>query len=157
MCHFKNLHRNHKVREIKEGEFKKESIKKNVEYKGLNDVIKNCNNLKEKLLNEMKNVDESYKKRNDEITNSFQMKHENLIKKENDLKENLKNEVTKIKEKLEYWFSESNNVIQKIERLKKLIELFEKEEKEQNIFQYLTYLSLFNKKKNEVKEMEKFL
>ena len=147
MCHFQNLHNKHKVLEIKENEFKKENIKINVEYKGLNDIIKNCNNLKEKLLNEMNNIDESYKKRNDEITSSFQIKHENLNKKENELKENLKNEVTKIKEKLEYWFSESNNVIQKIERLKKLIEVFEKEEQGQNIFQYLTYLSIFNKKK----------
>ena len=79
----------------------------------------------------------------DDLTKSFLKKHEQLIKEENDLKEKLQNKVTNIKEKLEYYLSESNNSIKINEKINQGIKKFEKEEK--NIDKLLSYSSKINK------------
>ena len=76
-------------------------------------------NLKQKIEKEILTIDELYEKINKEVTDSFLKKHEKLYKEENDLKENLKTEVTKVKEKLENFLSESNNIIKNNEKINK--------------------------------------
>ena len=102
-------------------------------------------NLKQKIEKEILTIDELYEKINKEVTDSFLKKHEKLYKEENDLKENLKTEVTKVKEKLENFLSESNNIIKNNEKINKGIKNLEKEEK--NITKILSYVSKMNKNK----------
>ena len=78
-------------------------------------------------------------------------KHEKLIMEENDLKENLKTEVTKVKEKLEKFLSESNNIIKLNEKINKGIKNLEKEEK--NIIKTLSYISKMNKNKKQMNNL----
>ena len=110
------------------------------------------NNLKEKILKEIAEINKQYETINNQITDCFKLKYENLQNKENDLKDLLKNETTKMKEKLEEYFSETNNVIKEGERLNKLIKKFEKE-KEKNPIKNLTYISYINSKKTEMEQL----
>jgi len=72
-----------------------------------------------------------------------------LLEKENNLRENLQNEVTKVKEKLEKFLSQSDNVIKTSEKINKGIKILEKEEK--NMIKTLTYVSKINKLNKEMK------
>ena len=72
------------------------------------------------------------------MTKSYLKKHELLLKEENELKEKLQNEVTKVKEQLEKYLSESNNIIRANERLNKGIKKMENEEK--NMIKTLSYV-----------------
>ena len=60
------------------------------------------------------------------------------------MKEKLQNEVTKVKEKLENFLSESNNLIKNNERINKGIKSMEKKE-DKNIIKNLSYVSKINK------------
>ena len=57
--------------------------------------------MKEKIEQEITNINNVYDKVENDISKSFESKHAKLHEEENDLIENLQNEVTKIKEKLE--------------------------------------------------------
>ena len=81
----------------------------------------------------------------DEVSKSFQKKHEQLLKEENDMKEKLQIEVTKIKEQLEKYLSQSNNEIKINERINQGIKKFENNEN--NMFKILSYVSKMNKSK----------
>ena len=122
----------------------------------LDSSIKEFNNNKQKAIifkenieKEINLIDDSYQKIYNEITKSFQAKHELLIKEENDLIEKLQNEVTKVKEKLELVLSKSNNIVKSNERVDKGIKIIEKN-KDNNITQILSYISKINKNKKEI-------
>ena len=61
----------------------------------------------------------------------------------------MKNEVTKVKEKLENYLSNSNELIRKNEKISKGINIFQKDE-EKNILKTLSYISNINKNKKEI-------
>ena len=84
------------------------------------------------------------------MTKIFQNKHETLLKEENKLKENLQNEVTKTKEKLEKYWSITNNEIKNGDRILKGLK---KIQKEYNIFRHLSYISKMNKTQKEFKNL----
>ena len=86
------------------------------------------------------------------MTISFKEKHEKLIIEENNLKEKLQNEVTKVKEKLEFFLSETNDIIKCNERINKGIKFFEKEI-ENNFIKNLSYVSKINKIQNKNKNL----
>ena len=132
---------------------KKENINLGTEEKKINDIIQKINLLRDNILKEMNLIDKSYEDINNKITESFKLKYENLLNKENELKETLKNNVTKIKEKLENYFSESNNIIKSSDRLNKIIKLYENEKQDDNSLKMLSYISYVNKC---IKEIEKF-
>ena len=96
----------------------------------------------------MKKIDNLYDKVNNEVTKSFELKHEKLTNEENNMKEKLQNEVTKVKEKLELFLSESNRIIQMFEKINKGIRIFENEEK--NMIKTLSYVSKINKSQKEM-------
>ena len=98
---------------------------------------------------ELEKIDKLYEKIDEEITKSFQQKHDKLISDENNLKEKLKNEVTKVKEKLENFFTECNSLIKLNEKINKGIKSLEKDE-EKNMIKILSYLSKINKNKKEM-------
>ena len=56
------------------------------------------------------------------------MKIQIIIKEENNLKEKLKTEVTKVKEKLENYLSQINNISKICEKIKKGMKIMENEE-----------------------------
>ena len=96
-CFFEKLHEGHKVLSINdEEELKKENIKIDESSKHFDDKIQKLNNLKNKIENEMIEIDKRYEKVDNEVTKSYEIKLEKLKKEEEDLKEKLKTEVTKI-------------------------------------------------------------
>ena len=122
---------------------KNENITLDSSIKEFNNNKQKAINFKENIEKEINLIDDSYQKIYNEITKSFQSKHELLIKEENDLIEKLQNEVTKVKEKLELVLSESNDIIKSNERVDKGIKIIEKN-KDNNITQILSYISKIN-------------
>ena len=74
-----------------------------------------------------------------------------MIREEKELKDKLQNETTIIKEKLQIYYSDSNNIIKNISKINKGIRVLEKEEK--NIIKTLNYISKINKTKKEIKNL----
>ena len=78
-----NLHKGHKVIPIEDEEsLKKENININDYIKEFDESAKNCINIKIKIENEIKKLNESYEKINKETTNYFELKHKKLINEE---------------------------------------------------------------------------
>ena len=110
--------------------------------------------LKDKIEQEISQIDNLYTKISKEISNSFLIKHEKLTKEENELKEKLDNEVTKVKSQLEKFLSSSNNNLKISERIYKGIKILNKEAKEQkNIIKNLSYISKINKTEKAMKQL----
>ena len=105
-CYYLNLHKGHKVIPISEEEaIKKENININRSTKEFEENKQKVENLKNKIENEIKEIDKLYEKVEKEIIEYFKRKHEELIKKEKDIKDNLQIKVAKTKEKLEEYLS----------------------------------------------------
>ena len=100
-------------------------------------------NLKETIEQEINKINNLYDTVFNDVSKSFELKHEQLYKLENDLKEKLQNEVTKAKEKLENFLSECNNLIKMCERINKITKKEEIHENN-NILRTLTYISNTN-------------
>ena len=115
--------------------------------------------VKKKIENEIKNINESYDKMDKETTKSFELKHEKLIKEEKEIKDKLVNEFTKIKEKLEEHLSLTNSLIRNYEKINKGIQKFDKEEQDNNInlLKKLTYISKLNKNQKEMSKISQIL
>ena len=149
MCYFMNLHKNHKLLKINdEEELKKEKISIEDSSKNLDDNKNKLEELKNKIENEMIKIDKLYNKVDNEVTKSYEIKHEKLIKEEEGLKDKLKNEVTKIKENLELNISKISELLRNCERIIKGIKLFEEEDN--NMIKKLNYVSNINKNKKEI-------
>ena len=85
-------------------------------------------------------IDKRYENIDNKVKNSYKIKIEKLIKEENNLKEKLKTEVTKVKEKLENYLSQINNISKICEKIKKGMKIMENEE-EKNMIKTLSYVS----------------
>ncbi len=121
--------------------------------KEFNEIVKSIIEIKEKIENEINKINNLYEKTMDEVSKSFQKKHEQLLKEENDMKEKLQIEVTKIKEQLEKYLSQSNNEIKINERINQGIKKFENNEN--NMFKILSYVSKINKSKKIMDKISK--
>ena len=151
-CYFLNHHKNHKLIAIDDEEsLKNENISIEDCIEEFNEYFEKLNNLKDKTENEMSNLDKLYDKADKDLKDSFEEKHLNLTKQENEIRERLQNEVTKIKEKLELYLSNNNNLIRSCEKIYKGIKALEKEEKQ--MIRILSYVSKINKNKKEMKEL----
>ena len=106
------------------------------------------NQLKESIETEIDKINNLYEKIFSEITESFKLKHENLIKQENEMKEELQNKVTQAKEKLENFLSESYDVIRDCETINKGFKFWEKEKEKnimkKNMIKTLSYIAKIN-------------
>ena len=124
MCHFLNIHNNHKIIRIEDEEaLKKEKMSIEDCTKDFDENKNRIEELKKKIENEVIEIDKLYDKVNKEVIESYKIKHEKLIKEENELKDKLKNEVRKIKENLEINLIKINEIIRKCERIKKGIKI----------------------------------
>ena len=151
-CPYKNLHLNHKLLEISDlDSLEKENITIESSIREFNEITKKVIDLKNKIENEINEVNTLYEKTLNDLKNSYILKHEKLIKEENLFIEELQNKVTKVKEQLENFLSLSNNNIKFSEKIEKGIKKLEKEEK--NIIKNLSYVSKINKTKKEMKKL----
>ena len=90
----------------------------------------------------------------DEITASFEQQHNNLKEKEKNIKSELDLKVTKIKEELENFLMESNDILISCERIEKAIKYYEKK-KINNEIKTLYYISEINKNNEITKDFIK--
>jgi len=141
----------HKVIPINdEKALKKENLSINDYMKDYDLYAQNVEKVKNKIENEIKEINISYEKVDKEVTKFFELKHEKLIKEENDMKDKLQNEVTKIKSQLNDYLTLVNEVIRNYEKINKGIKALNKEKENENInfIQNLTYISKINKNQN---------
>ena len=131
---------------------KKENITIETSSKDFNDNLQKVKTLKEKIEKEIIEIDKIYDDINKKLRKLFELKIERLIKEENDLRDNLQNEVTKVKEKLEIFLSQLNNVIKTNEKINKGIQKLRKDD-DKSIIKSLTYVSKINKNKNEIQKI----
>ena len=115
------------------------------------------NNLKEKVEQEIVNINNSYDTVFNNVSKSFELKHEKLYQEEKDLIETLQNEVTKIKEKLEITLSECNDLIRFIEKLDRGIKKLENSNNEENKIKKMSYISEMNKNKKKMNILNNIL
>ena len=129
-----NKHNGHKVIPIEDEEtLKKENISINDYVKEFDINAQNVINIKNKIENEINNINISYDKVDKETSKSFELKHEILIKQEKEIKDKLQIEVTKIKSKLEEYLSLVNILIKNYEKINKGIKTLNKDEENKNI------------------------
>ena len=122
------MHKNHKLIPINDEEsLKKENIKIEDSIDEFNEYFEKICKLKDRTENEMIKLDGVYIKADKDLANSFEEKHLILTKQENDMREKLQNQVTKIKEKLELYLTNLNELIRNCEKINKGIKIMEKE------------------------------
>ena len=155
-----NKHNGHKVIPIEDEEtLKKENISINDYVKEFDINAQNVINIKNKIENEINNINISYDKVDKETSKSFELKHEILIKQEKEIKDKLQIEVTKIKSKLEEYLSLVNILIKNYEKINKGIKTLNKDDENKNIklIKNLTYISKLNKNQKEMNNITKML
>ena len=156
MCYYMKLHKEHKLLRInEEEELKKENISLNNSRKEIEENKNKLEELKNKIENEKIKLDNLYDKINNQVTKSYEIKHENLLKEENELKDKLKNEVTKIKEQLELNISKINEILRNSERIIKGLKSFKEEENQ--MIKKLNYISTINKNQKETNKIFQLL
>ena len=146
------MHKNHKLVQIEDEEsLKKENITIEDSFKDLDANIQKLTKIKDNIENEITEINKAYEKVDKETTASYENKREKLLIEENDLKEKLKTEVTKIKEQLEINSSLVDSLLKKCEKIIKGIKTIEKEEK--SMIKTLSYVSIINKNKKEMRNL----
>ena len=99
------MHKNHKIIEVSDGEsLKKENITIENSHKNFDNLLQKIILLKEKIEEEIVKINNLFEKVNDDLTKSYQIKHEQLNKEEKEIREKLQNEVTKTKENWKYFY-----------------------------------------------------
>ena len=126
---------------------KKENISLENSINEFNDYVQKINELKNKIENEITQINNLYDKVFSETKKFFELKHEKLIKEEKDLQDKLQIEVTKVKEHLENNLSKCIKLIKNNEKINKGIKCLDKEEK--NMLKTLSYISKISKNKKE--------
>ena len=107
-------------------------------------IFNKAKNIKQRIELEIKKINNSYIILMDEITASFEQQHNKLNEKEKNIKFELDLKVTKIKEELENFLKESNDILISCERIEKAIKYYEKK-KINNEIKILYYISEINK------------
>ena len=155
-----NLHKGHKVIQINDEEaLKKENISVNDFIKDFDTSAQNVTNIKNKIENEINEINAAYEKVDKQSSEYFELKHKELKEQEKEMKDKLQTEVTKIKSKLEEYRSLTDNLIKTYERINKGIKTLNKEEENQNIklLRNLTYVSKINKNQKEMNKITQIL
>ena len=158
ICYFRSLHQGHKLIEISDdNSLKEEDIQSEINTKEYDEIMQKINT--QKLIEkEITKIDSLYDKINKEVTNSYKIKIEKLLKEEDDLKEKLKNEVTKVKEKLEFFLTETDKIIKTGEKINKGIKGIELDKENIGSFiKKLNYISKINKNQKKIKMIFKEL
>ena len=145
------MHNGHTVLKITDGEnLEKENISIETYAKNLDNITKKITNLNDMIINEIEKINNLYDKINEEVSNSYKIKHENLLKEENDLKDKLKNEVTKVKEKLEIFLQKLDKKIKLSKKINKSLKNLKIKE---NMIKLLSYIQKINETENSMNSL----
>ena len=117
-------------------------------------IFKKAKITKQRIEEEIEEINIAHKKIINEITSSFEEKHIKLNRKEKQLKLELDEKVKKIKEELNKFLIESKNIILFCERSSKAIENYEKKNYVEDI-ETLYYISEININNEKTKEFFK--
>ena len=117
-------------------------------------IFKKAKITKQRIEEEIEEINIAHKKLINEITTSFEEKHIQLNRKEKQLKLELDEKVKKIKEELNKFLIESKNIILFCERSSKAIENYEKKNYVEDI-ETLYYISEININNEKTKEFFK--
>lgn len=153
MCFFTYEHDiDHCVIDINNKEFLEEN---NITYKEsiseFDKVFDKAKDIKKKIEEEIEKINNLHSKVMDEITKSFEEQRIKLNEKENEIKYQLDIKVTKMKEELEKFLTEANDILISCERTEKATKYFEKKNNDNDI-RYLYYISEINKNNEKAKE-----
>ena len=110
-------------------------------------TLKKIKDIKLRIEEEIKKINNSYKKIEDEITSAFKKKHEELNEKEKKLKLNLESKVKEIKDQLNQNLFSSNLISCSYETNQEKLENYENN----NIIKTLYYISEIDKINEKVK------
>ena len=154
MCFFTYEHDiAHCVIDINNKEFLEEN---NITYKDsiseFDKVFDKAKDIKKKIEEEIEKINNLHSKIMDEITKSFEVQRIKLNEKENEIKYELDIKVTKVKEELEKFLIESNDILISCERTEKATKYFKKKNNGNDI-RYLYYISEINKNNEKAKEL----
>ena len=111
--------------------------------------------VKERIESEIEKINNSRDILLVEITNSFEEQRIKLNEKEKALKSELDLNVTKLKDKLEKFYTESNNILSSCEKMIKAIQNYEKNNDNNSTIKTLCYISKVNQVNVEIKELLK--
>ena len=107
-------------------------------------IFNKAKNIKQRIEEEIEKINKAHTILMDKINASFEQQHISLNEKEKNIKHELDLKVTKIKEELENFLSESNDILISCERIDKAIKFYEKN-KINNEIKTLYYISEINK------------
>ena len=154
MCFFTYEHdEDHCIIDINNKEFLEEN---NITYKEsiseFDKVFDKAKDIKKKIEEEIEKINNLHSKVMDEITKSFEEQRIKLNETENEIKYQLDIKVTKMKEELEKFLTEANDILISCERTEKATKYFEKKNNDNDI-RYLFYISEINKNNEKAKEL----
>jgi hypothetical protein len=154
LCFFKNLHdKNHLIIDIDDKESLEDSgISYEKTISEFDKIFKKTKNIKDRIEEEIEEINNLHKKLMDQISTSFKEQHTQLIHKENELKLELDIKVTKVKNQLENFLVESHDILKSCERVEKANKYYEKK-KDNNEIKTLFYISKINELNEKAKEL----
>ena len=146
MCFFHYKHEdNHKVIDINEIKSLEDN---NISYKNtvseFDKIFKKMNNIKKNIEIEIEKISNSRDILLGEITSSFEEQRKKLNEKEKSIKIELDKKVTEIKENLENYYLNTNDILTSSERIFKAIQNYDKKDNNNQI-KTLCYISTINK------------
>ena len=113
--------------------------------------FKRAKNIKNRIEEELGEINNSYKKIVNEMTGFFEEERIKLYRKETQLKSELEEKMKQNKELLEQYLVESNNIISFCDKTNKAIEYYQKKINTEEI-EKLYYISKINETNDKVKE-----
>ena len=146
MCFFHYKHEdNHKIIDINEIKSLEDN---NISYKNtvseFDKIFKKMNNIKKNIEIEIEKISNSRDILLGEITSSFEEQRKKLNEKEKSIKIELDKKVTEIKENLENYYLNTNDILTSCERIFKAIQNYDKKDNNNQI-KTLCYISTINK------------
>ena len=146
MCFFHYKHEdNHKIIDINEIKSLEDN---NISYKNIfskfDKIFKKMNNIKKNIEIEIEKISNSRDILLGEITSSFEEQRKKLNEKEKSIKIELDKKVTEIKENLENYYLNTNDILTSCERIFKAIQNYDKKDNNNQI-KKLCYISTINK------------
>ena len=127
-CFVKNDHdKKHSIIDIDDmGSLEESGISYGKTVSEFDKIFKKTKNIKDRIEEEIEEINNLHKKLMDGITASFEEQHIKLNHRENELKSDLDIKVTQIKNQLENFLIESHDIITSCERAEKANKYYEK-------------------------------
>ena len=154
LCYFNNIHNEeHHVIDISDKESLEENdISYNKSLSEFDEIFKQVNDLKENLEEEIEKINKSRDVTMEQIKNIYEEKHLRLNEEESKLKSELDLKVTEIKDDLEKYLTDSNDMLSCFERINKALKNYEKKNNNNDI-KTLCFISEIQKVNDEAQDI----